>query len=137
MVRNFGKNLLNNRLLSLAFYLKKINFTIYGIIKKRQQIARQIIESGLQKEFSNGLSLIDKVLIDWKENRKDNRESYHRLFKTLADFDKHIAHRYDNMSGSKYLFIVAAQLHDGIINEAHLNELSEETIQKIKFLISE
>lgn len=105
--------------------------------KKDKRIARQIIERGLQKEFSNGLSLIDSVLTDWKENKQDNRESYHLLFKIITDFDKHLEQRYDHMSGSKYLFIIAAQLHDGIINEADLNELSEETIQKIKFLTSE
>ena len=105
--------------------------------KKDKKAARQIIESGLQKEFSNGLSGIDEVLKAWKENKKDNRESYHLLFKTLTDFDKHIARRYDNITGSKYLYVIAAQLHDGIINQAGLTELSEETIQKIKFLISE
>ena len=41
------------------------------------------------------------------------------------------------MTGSKYLFIIASQLHDDIVSEGSLSELSEEVIQKIKFLISE
>ncbi len=105
--------------------------------KKDKKVARQIIEVGLQKEFGNGLNKIDKVLKKWQEEKQDNRESYHLLFKTLSDFDKHIAKRYDNMTGSKYLIIIASQLHDEIISEGSLSELSEETIQKIKFLISE
>lgn len=105
--------------------------------KKNKKAARQIIESGLQNEFGNGLQKIDKVLQKWKEEKGDNRENYHVLFKTLSDFDKHIANRYDNMTGSKYLFIIASQLQDNIISEANLSELSEEAILKIKVLISE
>jgi hypothetical protein len=104
--------------------------------KKDRKVARQIIEDGLQNEFGKGLDKIDKVLKKWKEEKQDNRESYHLLFETISDFDKHIAKRYDNMTGSKYLFIIASQLHDDIINEGSLSELSEEVIRKIKFLIS-
>ena len=104
--------------------------------KKDRKLARQIIEDGLQNEFGKGLDKIDKVLKKWKEEKQDNRESYHLLFETISDFDKHIAKRYDNMTGSKYLFIIASQLHDDIINEGSLSELSEEVIRKIKFLIS-
>ena len=67
--------------------------------KKDRKVARQIIEDGLQKEFGKGLDKIDKVLKKWKEEKQDNRESYHLLFKTIKDFDKHIAKRYDNMTG--------------------------------------
>ena len=104
--------------------------------KKDRKVARQIIEDGLQKEFGKGLDKIDKVLKKWKEEKQDNRESYHLLFKTIKDFDKHIAKRYDNMTGSKYIFIIASQLHDDIISEGSLIELREEVIRKIKFLIS-
>lgn len=105
--------------------------------KKDKKVARQIIEDGLQKELGKGLDKIDKLLKKWQEGKQDNRESYHLLFKTISDFDKHIAKRYDNMTGSKYLFIIASQLHDDIVSEGSLSELSEEVIQKIKFLISE
>ncbi len=103
--------------------------------KKERKIARSIIETGIQREFQKGLNSIDSILLNWKDNKTDNRESYHLVYKTLTDFDKHIASRYDGMTGSKYLFIIAAQLNDGIITEDDLMELSGETIQKIKFMI--
>lgn len=38
------------------------------------------------------------------------------------------------MKGSTYLFIIAAQLSDGIISENDLDEFSEEAIQAIKLI---
>ncbi len=94
--------------------------------KKDKKFARQIIEKGLQKEFANGLNSFDSILIDWKKQKKDNRDSYHLLYKTLTDFDKHIARRYDRMTGSNYLLIIAGQLSDSVIAEDDILELSED-----------
>ncbi len=102
--------------------------------KKDKKIARQIIEKGLEKEFANGLYAADSVLSDWKNKSTGNRETYHLLYKTITDFDKHIARRYDGMSGSNYLFIIAAQLHDGVIDQKDLEELSEDARNAVIFI---
>lgn len=104
--------------------------------KKDKKIARQIIEIGLQRELEKGLSSFDTILKDWQEKKKGNQESYHLLYRTLTDFDKHIARRYDNMTGSKYFSIIANQLHNGIITKEDIKELSEEINQKLNFSIS-
>lgn len=106
------------------------------LTKKDKGAARQIIEAGLQREFAKGLQEADAVLQDWKEKLEDNREAYHTLFKTVRDFDKHIARRYDRMTGSNYLFIIAAQIQDGIITEADLTDLSEAAQQRIMDICS-
>ncbi len=103
--------------------------------KKERKIARSIIEAGVQREFEKGLQSIDSILLNWKDKKTNNRESYHMVYKTLTDFDEHIAQRYDGMMGSKYLFIIAAQLNDGTITEDDLMEFSAETIRRIKFII--
>ncbi|MBI4648397.1 MAG: hypothetical protein HY738_17895 [Bacteroidia bacterium] len=102
--------------------------------KKDKKIARQIIEKGLQNEFANGLYDFDTVLHDWKNSTIDNRTAYHTLYKKIITFDKHIARRYDNMTGSKYLFIIAGQLLDGVIDEKDLDEFPEEIKYKIKLI---
>ena len=99
--------------------------------KQEKKIARQIIEIGLQKEFAKGLSDADTILNEWKNKSTDNRDTYHLLYKKISDFDKHIARRYDGMTGSKYLFIIAAQLQDSIISEIDLEEFSEAIKQAI------
>ncbi len=99
--------------------------------KKDKKTAREIIEAGLQKEFAKGLFDADTILTEWKNKAIDNREAYYSLYKQIASFDKHIARRYDDMKGSTYLFIIAAQLSDGIISENDLNEFSPEVKQAI------
>lgn len=100
--------------------------------KKEKKTAREIIEAGLQKEFAKGLFDADTILTAWKNKAVDNREAYHSLYKHIAGFDKHIARRYDNMKGSTYLFIIAAQLSDGIISENDLDGFSEEARLAVK-----
>ena len=104
------------------------------LTKRERKIAREIIEVGLMKEFSNGLLEADKVLNDWKNNGMNNREAYHLLYQKIKNFDKHIARRYDGMTGSKYVFIVVAQLADGVITEEDLEKFPEDVQLKIKFM---
>ena len=99
--------------------------------KKNKKVAREVIEKGLQTEFANGLKKAQKVIETWKENKKENREAYHLLFSTVYDFDKHIADRYDGMSGSKYFYTIVEQFADGIITEDDLKDFSPEVREKI------
>lgn len=92
--------------------------------KKDKRIARELIQKGLQKEFQQGLQQFDAILQNWKNEQQDNKDTYHNLYKSVRDFDKHIAQRYDNMKGSTYLLILIAQLRDGLISEEDLVELN-------------
>lgn len=94
--------------------------------KKDKKTAREIIETGLQKEFAKGLFDADAILDEWKTKASDNREAYHALYRQITGFDKHIGRRYDGMTGSQYLFIMAAQLREGFVSEEHLNEFPPE-----------
>jgi hypothetical protein len=73
-------------------------------------------------------------LNDWKNNSTNNRDAYHLLYQKIKNFDKHIARRYDGMTGLKYLYIIVAQLADGIISENELEDFPDAIKQKIKFL---
>ena len=102
--------------------------------KIEKQEIRKIIESGLQREFANGLLEAENILTAWKTNSKSNRNSYHQLYKHIVDFDKQISRRYDRISGSNYLFIIAGQLLDGVITENDLSNLSKEVQQAIRMI---
>jgi hypothetical protein len=104
--------------------------------KSDKKAARIIIEKGILQEFDNGLNEFSKILKGWEEKKSDNRDTYHTLYKSVRDFDKHIARLYDNMSGSKYLFIIIAQLQNGIIDDSDLEGLSEDAMDKIKTIMS-
>ncbi|HEY8658593.1 MAG TPA: hypothetical protein VIL78_06125 [Hanamia sp.] len=100
--------------------------------KREKKLTREIIEAGLQKEFTKALLDADKILNDWKIKGLDNRNAYHNLYKHIIDFDKHIARRYDGMTGSRYLLVIIAQLQDGLISESDLENFSEEVKNIIK-----
>jgi hypothetical protein len=102
---------------------------------KDKKTSREIIETGLQKEYSKGLSDADSILSQWKAKTLNNREAYHSLFRQISVFDKHLARRYDGMTGSTYLFLIAGQLLDGIISENDLNQFSPE-VKKAILLIA-
>lgn len=102
--------------------------------KSDKKAAREIIEKGLQQEFAKGLFDADTILDGWKNKRTNNQDTYYKLYKKIIDFDKHIARRYDRMSGSTYLFIIADQLVDEIIDETDLNGLSGETKATVKMI---
>jgi hypothetical protein len=102
--------------------------------KSDKKAAREIIEKGLQQEFAKGLFDADTILDGWKNKRTNNQDTYYKLYKQIIDFDKHIARRYDRMSGSTYLFIIAGQLADELITETDLNGLSGETKATVKMI---
>ncbi|MFA9391357.1 MAG: hypothetical protein ACERKD_16230 [Prolixibacteraceae bacterium] len=102
--------------------------------KKDKKAAREIIEKGLQQEFGNGLTEFLAILNKWKENETDNRETYHHIYKSISSFDKHIARRYDGITGSKYLFIIAGQLNEKVISENDLELFSDDVKNAVKLI---
>lgn len=100
--------------------------------KKDKKAARAIIEKGLQAEYENSLRSCDAVLQQWKNKVTGNREAYMQLYETLFKCDKHIGRRYNHITGSRYLHIIAAQLYDEVISEDDLKELSDEAKQVVK-----
>ena len=99
--------------------------------KREKKIAREIIEKGLQIEYAKCLNYAYSVLENWKNKKTDNRETYHLLYQTVKNNDKHIARRYDGMRGSMYIDTILEQLADGLISNDDLKEFREETQNEI------
>lgn len=106
----------------------------YEPSKPQRKIARTLIDSGLMKEYQNGIMMIDEIIRDWKNDKLDNREAYHKIYKKLDRFDNHISNRYDNLSSSKYMFVLAHQLSEGLISVDDLDELDEQYRAAVLFL---
>lgn len=99
--------------------------------KEDKKAARQIIETGLLREFAEGIQKIEGIIAQWQTDKADSRKTYLELYKTLTDHDKHIARRYNYMTGPKYIHIVTAQLIDGVISQNDLDHLNEVTRQYV------
>lgn len=99
-------------------------------------MARQIIEKGLMAEYGKALLKIEAILIRWKQEKLDNKEVYNKIYDRIITFDKHIGSRYNNLSASNYLYILAGQLFDGFITLKDIEELDEVFRNKILLLSS-
>ena len=106
----------------------------FELSKPKKKIARTLIDSGLMKEYYKGISMVDEIISEWKNNKLDNREAYLKIYKKLDMFDKHISRRYNHMSGSNYMYILAHQLADGLISIDDLDELDEKFRAAVVFL---
>lgn len=104
--------------------------------KNERKKLRLFIERGLQREYAAGLEKAAAVMDDWRKKApSDHREHYLELFKTVHNHDKHIARRYDRLSGSNYGLTVLGLLQEGVLTEEDLEGLSEETLAKFRFVL--
>jgi hypothetical protein len=90
--------------------------------KREKKIARDAIEKGVLAEFEVALKESETIINQWRSGKLDNKQAYHKLFKAMAERNKHIARRYDNMRGSRYLLTVANILHDGHITQEDIKD---------------
>lgn len=102
--------------------------------KPEKKIARQLIDKGLQAEYKNGISKLSNIISKWDSEAEDHRDTYMKLYKTLTRHDKHIGHRYDDITGSRYLITIAGQLADKTISVDDLDGFRPETREAILFM---
>lgn len=102
--------------------------------KSQKKIARRIIETGLQREYADGINKVKKIIDNWEKKQLNNKDAYLKMYKTLTNHDKMIGRRYDYMTGSKYVMIIASQLYDGVIGEDELEDFNSEVKNTILFL---
>jgi hypothetical protein len=104
------------------------------LTKSQKKIARRIIETGLQREYEAGIKKLDRIISRWKHEEISNRDAYMELYSSLKGHDKHIGRRYNKMSGSWYLHIIAAQLADKVITIEEVGDFPENIKQSIYLL---
>ena len=104
------------------------------LTKSQKRIARQIIEKGLQQDFVSGIKELDTVISNWKAKSLPNRETWYDLYEKLTKHDEHIARRYDSMGASKYLYVIASQLAEGLIDKTDLAAFNEDVKEAILYL---
>ena len=99
----------------------------YEFSKPEKKIVRQVIETGLQRDFESCILDIDHIIQQWKSNKLDNREAYHEIFGKVKANDKYIARMYDDLRGSTYMMVLQGLLANKTITEADLGGFSEST----------
>ncbi len=104
--------------------------------KSDKKAARKLIDLGVQREFATGIAKVKDMLADWSPDLEDHYPMYHAVFKQVNTFNKHIARRYDNLTGSSYFFKVVELLIDEVISKDEIGEFSEEIQEKLLFFLN-
>jgi hypothetical protein len=99
----------------------------YEFSKAEKKIVRQVIETGLQRDFESCILDIDQIIQQWKSKKLGNREAYHEIFGKVKANDKYIARMYDDLRGSTYMITLKGLLANNTISEADLIGFSETT----------
>ena len=97
--------------------------------KSQKKIARELIDSSLQKECALFLEKIEQSASN--QNKKSPHEDYLALYKKVNAFDKHIAKRYDDLRGSNYFIIIVGLFLDEVLTMEDLNLFDEDMRGKI------
>ena len=83
--------------------------------KSQKKIARELIDLGLQRECKAFTDKITKFVNSPEWETGNPHENYLKLYKKITSFDKQIAKRYDNITGSHYFITVWGLFYDEIL----------------------
>jgi hypothetical protein len=103
--------------------------------KPDKKVARELIERGLETEFEEGLAEFAGIIANWQSGKTSVKDSYYGLFKSVAEFDKHIGNRYDRMRGSNYFWIVLQLFVDKKIPVSEMDRFSPDVQVRYRFLM--
>ena len=104
------------------------------LTKEQKRIAKRLIDIALERECAV-FNLRIKTLAGHHLNTKltkPNHQRYLDIYKLTDEFDKHIADRYDGLSGSRYLMTIVNLYCDGVLKDEDLIEFDDEVFMQIK-----
>lgn len=97
------------------------------LTKAQKKAARALIDLALERECANFIENVSKLSGKPLDDLdKPNHARYVEIFKLVDSFDKHIADRYDGMSGSRYVDTVSFLFFEGSLAEEDLEICDEE-----------
>jgi len=94
--------------------------------KSQKKIARELIQKSLQIECSQFIEETEALIDKQKREGKSAHEIYLKLYKKTQVFDKHIARRYDDMRGSRYVITLLGLIHDKILTQDDIDRFDED-----------
>jgi len=104
--------------------------------KREKQIARDLMDRGIQEDIKKGLMEFDDILQQWKNEAGHNGDCFYTLHDAVRNFKKEIAWKYDYRPGSRYMSIIIYQLSHELYQPSELDgfrpEIKEYILSKVK-----
>ena len=93
--------------------------------KSDKKIAQILMDKGILKDIEMCNTSVLTILTDWKNGKKETRETYGKVYETVKKNNKYIASNYDGITGSHYFDTVLNMYCKGLITEADIEPFSE------------
>ena len=103
------------------------------LTKSQKKTARKLINLGLQRECAKFMQST-KDFMNKNASAEDAHDAYLKLYDKVYQFDKHIARRYDGMSGGRYYITVCYLYYDGVLTDEDIREFDDELYNSLKEL---
>jgi len=99
----------------------------YELSKSQKKIARKVMDQGLLNHYKKSLSDVKTLIQKWDEGKfATPKEAYLFLYQTVNDNDENISRIYDRKGGSRWVEVMAEQLHVGVISPEDIDDFDEE-----------
>ena len=60
----------------------------YEFSKSEKKIFRQVIDTGLQRDYQSCIFDIDNIIQQWKSKKLDNRNAYQEIYQKVKENDR-------------------------------------------------
>lgn len=119
--------------------------------KADKRLCRELINTGLERECRHFVEQIQEIAAEPIPSEQANEpyseingmscervwhKRYIKLFTATDKFNSHVAHRYDNVTASKYLECIVGLYIDNWLTDEEIARLSEEPRNYVKKLVS-
>lgn len=102
--------------------------------KSDKKIARILMDKGILKEIERCNTSVLAILTDWKNDKKETRETYGEVYEIVRKNDKYIASNYDGISGIQYFDTVLNMYGKGLISEEDIIPFSDTVKERLKMI---
>lgn len=117
------------------------------LTKSDKRLCRELIHVGLERECRKFVEDVQKIaskpipLVELNASYQEVsgvavegpwHKLYIKVFNKVRSFDKHVARRYDGVTGSHYLDVVLALYCDDIVTDDEIIRFSEKVVEFLK-----
>jgi hypothetical protein len=101
------------------------------LTKSQKKLVRALIDTGIKREKENCLLEAEAILVKWKSESIDSLEAYRNMYQCIAQKDREIARKYNDLKGSMYYITLINLILDKWITDDDLHNLDANLILQI------